>query len=87
MSRRQRTALLLAGLASLAVLAAAGVTRAEVDGRPCEDRTAVAALRGQDSGDPRRDACTAASQDRGYVALASLMGLVLISGVLTLDRD
>lgn len=57
-----------------------------MDGAACEDRVAVAALRSPESGDRVRDACTRASQDRGYAVLASLMGLVLISGLLTRDR-
>ena len=84
---RRRTALLVAGVASLVVLLAAGLTRASYPApggtRACADRTAVAALRSGSSGDPVRDACTRDSQRRAYTALASLMGLVLISGLLS----
>ncbi|MCW2614839.1 MAG: hypothetical protein JWN08_1833 [Frankiales bacterium] len=86
MGRRQRTALLVAGIVSLLVVVAAGLSRVSVGGAPCGDRVAVAALRSPTSGDPVRDACTRASQDRGYAVLASLMGLVLISGLLSRER-
>lgn len=82
----QRTALVLAGLVSLVVLLAAGLSRSSYPGpegdAPCADRTAVAALRPASTGDPVRDACTRDSQRRAYTAVASLMGLVLISGLL-----
>ena len=87
MSGRQRVALLGAALVALVVVAAAGLTRAaQPGGGSCPDRVAVAALRSTSSGDPVRDACTSESQQRAYTALASVMGLVLISGLLARDR-
>ena len=87
MSGRRRLALLGACLVALLVLTAAGLTRApRPGGGSCPDRVAVAALRSSSTGDPMRDACTSASQQRGYTAVASVMGLVLISGLLARDR-
>ena len=87
MRGRQRVVLLGAGLVALVVVIAAGLTRApQPGGGSCPDRVAVAALRSTSTGDPVRDACTSASQQRGYTAVASVMGLVLISGLLARDR-
>lgn len=68
------------------VLVATGLSRTSVAGVGCDDRVAAAALRSPSSGDSVRDACTRASQDRAYAVLASLMGLVLISGLLSRER-
>ena len=78
--------LLAAGLVALLVLVGTGLSRTSVDGVACADRVAAAALRSPSSGEPVRDACTRASQDRGYAVLVSLMGLVLISGLLSRER-
>lgn len=68
------------------MVVAAGLTRASVGGTGCPDRVAAAALRSTSTGDALRDACTRKSQGAAYTALASVMGLVLISGLLTRDR-
>lgn len=73
-------------MVALLVLVATGLSRASVAGVGCADRVATAALRSPSSGDAGRDACTRASQDRAYAVLASLMGLVLISGLLSRER-
>jgi len=69
-------------------VAAAGATRASipVEGGKvtCPDRALPTALRSvPDGGDPLERACVAESQARMYVVSASLMGLVLISGLLS----
>ena len=88
MSGRQRLVLLGAALLALVVVTAAGATRAsQPGGGSCPERVAVAALRSSSSGDPVRDACTQESQQRAYTAVASVMGLVLISGLLARDRS
>ena len=73
-------------MVALLVLVGTGLSRASVAGAGCEDRVVTAALRSPSSGDPVRDGCTRASQDRAYAVLASLMGLVLISGLLSRER-
>ena len=73
-------------MVALVVLAGTGLSRASVAGTGCADRVAVAALRSPTSGDAVRDGCTRASQDRAYAVLASVMGLVLISGLLSRER-
>ena len=87
MSPRQRAGLTAAVVVALLVLTAAGLSRATVGGQSCADRAGVAALRSASSGDPVRDACTRASQDRVYAVTAALMGLVLISGLLARRGD
>ena len=74
-------------MVALLVLVGTGLSRTSVDGTACADRVAAAALRSSSSGDPVRDACTRASQDRGYADLVALMGLVLISGLLSRERN
>jgi len=50
----------------------------------CPDRALTTALRSvPEGGDPLERACVAESQERMYVVAASLMGLVLISGLLS----
>ena len=71
---------------ALLVLAGTGLSRTSVAGTACADRVAAAALRSPSSGDPVRDACTRASQDRAYAVLVAVMGLVLISGLLARER-
>lgn len=83
MSTRQRRLLAGAAVVSLLVLVAVGLTRADgTDGRPCPQRVGTAALGSPYSEDP----CVLESQRRAYGALASLMGLVLISGLLSRER-
>ena len=83
-----RRILLAVGVVSLLLVLAAGSTRAsyptasgEAD---CPDRVWRSALQGtgEDRGTPQ-DLCTAASQERLFVVAAALMGLVLISGLLS----
>ena len=69
-------------------MAVAGATRASipVEGGQvtCPDRALATALRSlPDDADPLERACVAESQERMYVVTAALMGLVLISGLLT----
>lgn len=70
------------------VVAAAGATRASVGVEggqvTCPDRALPTALRSvPEGGDPLERACVAVSQERMYVVAASVMGLVLISGLLS----
>ena len=85
-----RSPRLLAVIAAVSVLlvVAIGASRVtyEVDGREvaCPDRVGPAAVKGltDDSSDPGY-ACTAESQQRIFAVAAGLMGLVLISGLLS----
>jgi len=69
---------------SVVLLVAIGSSRATVDGTPCPDRVWKSATQGLTAqpGDPGY-ACAAASQQRVFAVAAGLMGLVLISGLLS----
>ena len=83
-----RRILAAAAVVSVVLLVAIGASRATYvtdDGeRPCPERVWKAAVTGlgDDSSDPYY-ACTAASQERVFAVAAGLMGLVLISGLLS----
>lgn len=82
----------LVAAVSLVLVVAAGASRASypVAGgeAPCPDRVWRSALEGlaDDSSDPGY-ACTVASQERLFAVAASLMGLVIVSGLLSRGRD
>ena len=75
-------------LASLALVVAIGMSRVGYgtpDGRvQCPDRVWSSVVGGLTDRDP--DACTAAAMDRFYAVTAGVMGLVLISGLLSRRR-
>lgn len=73
-----------AAVVSVVLLVAIGSSRATVNGEPCPDRVWKAAVQGLTSepGDPGQP-CAAASQERVFAVAAALMGLVLISGLLS----
>lgn len=77
---------LLAAVAaiSLVLLVAIGSSRVEVAGTACPDRVWKAAVKGlaDEPGDPGY-ACARAAQERVFAVAAGLMGLVLISGLLS----
>lgn len=81
-----RSSRLLAAVAvvSLVLLVAIGTSRASVNGEPCPDRVWKSAAQGLTAqpGDPGQP-CAAASQERVFAVAAALMGLVLISGLLS----
>lgn len=81
---------LLAAVAavSLVLLVAIGASRAEVRGTPCPERVWRTAAQGltAEPGDPGY-ACAVASQERVFAVAAALMGLVLVSGLLSRRRD
>lgn len=85
-----RTVLLLvAGVVGVVLVLAAGLSRVSysVDGREvrCPDRvfsSAVASLT-----DRNPDPCAAAAQERIYAVSAALLGLVLVSGLLSRRYD
>jgi hypothetical protein len=77
--------ILIAVLAISAVLLVAiGSSRASVDGQPCPDRVWKAAAQWltDDASDPFY-ACTAKAQERVFAVAGGIMGLVLISGILS----
>jgi hypothetical protein len=77
----------------LLVVVAAGATRAHypVAGSgeaPCPDRVWTSALRGlPDAATDVESACTLRSQQRLFVVASSLMGLVIVSGLLVRRRQ
>lgn len=77
---------LLAAVAvlSLLLVVAIGSSRASVAGESCPDRVWQEAAQGltDQPGDPGY-ACARASQERLFAVAAGLMGLVLISGLLS----
>lgn len=83
----QRSLLVAVAVVSVALVVAAGLTRASypVAGgeAPCPDRVWRSALQGtgEDRSTPQ-GVCTARSQERLFMAAAALMGLILISGIL-----
>lgn len=80
----------MAALVSVAIVVAAGLTRITVAGGsgpvPCPDRALSSALRSVPD-DPVLAQCVRASQQRMYAVAASLMGLVLISGLVARRPD
>ena len=84
----QRTVLLAVAVVSVALVVAAGLTRmtypAAGGEAPCPDRVWRSALQGagEDRSTPE-GVCTAQSQERLFLVAAALMGLVLISGLLS----
>lgn len=80
-----RALLLLTAAIGVAVVLAAGLTRVSysVDGREvtCPGRAFTSAAESLTDRTP--DACAAAAQNRIYSVAAALMGLVLISGLLS----
>ena len=83
-----RRLLVLVGVVAVVLVAAISLSRVtyEVDGVEvsCPERVGVAAAKGltDDSGDPGY-ACTLESQQRLFAVAAGVMGLVLISGLLS----
>lgn len=77
---------LLIGVAAvcLVLLVAIGLSRVSVGGEPCGDRVWPAAVDGlaERPGDPGY-ACARESQERLFAVAAGLMGLVLVSGLLS----
>ena len=83
----RRLLLLVAVLATVLVVAVgAGRSSYVVDGREvaCPDRVWSTALESLTDREP--DACAAAAQNRLYAVAAGVMGLVLISGLLSRRR-
>lgn len=80
-----RALLLLTAAIGTAIVLAAGLSRVSysVDGREvtCPGRAYSSAA--QSLTDRTPDACAAAAQDRIYSVAAALMGLVLVSGLLS----
>ncbi|MGI8537455.1 MAG: hypothetical protein ACR2K2_13430 [Mycobacteriales bacterium] len=80
----------MAALVSVCVVVATGLTRITVAGDDgpvaCPDRVLSSALRAGPE-DPVLAQCVAASQQRMYAVAASLMGLVLISGLVSRRPD
>ena len=83
-----RRLLIAVAVVSVVLLVAIGASRPEVGGVPCPDRVWKAAAEGlaAEPGDPGH-ACAVASQERVFAVAAALMGLVLISGLLSRRRD
>ena len=83
MNRRLLWLVLVVSLVLVAVVGLSRVDPGDGTGR-CDERVAVAAVKGlaDDSSDPGY-ACTLASQERLFAVTAGLMGLVLISGLLS----
>ena len=87
-----RRILVAAAVVSVLLVVAAGVTRASyptADGdTTCPDRVWRSALQGTGEDRATPDGlCTAASQERLFAVAAALMGLVLISGLLSRRDD
>jgi hypothetical protein len=84
-----RVVLSLAAALGLVLVLAVGLSRPSytVGGTEvtCPDRSFSTAAQGLL--DEERDPCTAQAQERLFAVAASLMGLVLISGLLTRRRD
>lgn len=82
MSSRRLLALVAA--VSVVLLVAIGTSRVSVGGTPCPDRVWKSAVEGlaAEPGDPGY-ACAVESQERVFAVAAGLMGLVLISGLLS----
>jgi hypothetical protein len=84
-----RLLLSVVAVISLVLVVAVGLSRPSytVGGAQvtCPERNFSAAAKGLL--DKERDACTAQAQERLFAVAASLMGLVLISGLLSRRRD
>lgn len=84
----QRSLLLAVAVVSVALVVAAGLTRTTYPAaggeQPCPDRVWLSAFQGtgEDRSTPQ-GVCTAQSQERLFLVSAALMGLVLISGLLS----
>ncbi len=80
-----RSLLAVVAVLSVVLVVATGATRIsyDVDGREvaCPERVWSAALEGLTDRDP--DPCAAGAQSRLFAVAAGLMGLVLISGLLS----
>lgn len=72
---------LLAGVLSLLLVVAVGASYPTAGGTRCPDRTWTAALDGLTDRAPQP--CAAQAMERVYAVGAGLMGLVLISGLLS----
>ena len=66
---------------SVVLIVAVSLSRPSAGGEPCPERVWSGALSGLTDQQP--DACEAQSRDRFYAVTAGLMGLVLISGLLS----
>ena len=79
-----RRLLIAVAVVSAVLLVAIGASRVSVGGEPCPDRVWKAAAEGlaAEPGDPGY-ACAVESQQRVFAVAAGLMGLVLISGLLS----
>lgn len=80
----------MAALVSVGIVVVAGLTRITVPGGDgpvaCPDRALSSALRSVPD-DPVLAQCVAASRQRMYAVAASVMGLVLISGLVSRRPD
>jgi hypothetical protein len=76
-----RKLLVVVSLVALALVLAVGLSRGSVGGAPCPDRVWSAALSGLTDRAP--DPCEAQALDRLYAVSAGVLGLVLISGLLS----
>ena len=80
-----RRLLVLVALLALVLLVTVGGSRASVGGVACPDPVWQAALDGLTEQSP--DACESQSMERFYAVAAGLMGLVLITGLLSRRGD
>ncbi len=76
-----RRLLWIVAAVAVVLVVAVGVSRPTVGGEPCPDRVFSAALDGLTDRAP--EPCAAQAMDRVYAVAAGLMGLVLISGLLS----
>jgi hypothetical protein len=76
-----RRLLVLTALLGVVLVVAVGASHATVGGTRCPDRVWSSALEGLTDRDP--DPCAAQSQQRVYAVAGGLLGLVLISGLLS----
>jgi hypothetical protein len=79
-----RTLLAAVALVALVLVLAVGLSRGSASGSPCPDRVWASALSGLTDQAP--DPCEAQALDRLYAVSAGVMGLVLISGLLSRRR-
>lgn len=79
-----RRILIAVAAISVLLLVAIGSSRPSVEGQPCPDRVWKAAAQGlaDDASEPLY-ACTAQAQERVFAVAGGIMGLVLISGILS----